>query len=323
MTKAIALLSGGLDSILAIKIILEQNIEVEAINFITTFFKSNSYSTVLKLGIKLKVFDVSKEYLDIVKTPKYGYGSNMNPCIDCKIFMLKKAYQYLKETGAQFLITGEVLGERPMSQTKRALEIIEKESKLEGLILRPLSAKLLKPTIPEKTGLVDRNKLFDIKGRSRKVQIALASKFNIKDYPNPSGGCLLTDPGFSRRMKDLIKHNQNFSLDEVELLKFGRHFRLSPFAKLIVGRDKTENDNLLKFLREDDFCFMPSNTKGPIAIGRGIFSESQTHLAVSIVARYSDKCNDNIKISYCKVPEDYITITANPIDDKLIENLRI
>ncbi|MDP3804786.1 MAG: hypothetical protein Q8Q87_04470, partial [Candidatus Omnitrophota bacterium] len=225
--KALALLSGGLDSILAAKLVLEQGIEVEAINFLTIFCTCThkgcqhaATQAAKTLNIPLKIFNITEEYLEVIKNPKHGYGSNMNPCIDCRIFIFKKAKDYMKEAGASFIVTGEVLGERPMSQRRDAILLIEKEAGLKGLILRPLSAKLFEPTIPEKEGIVDRAKLLDISGRSRKPQIVLAKKFAIFDYPCPAGGCLLTDPGFAKRMKDLLVHDA-LTLDNARLLKFG------------------------------------------------------------------------------------------------------
>jgi tRNA U34 2-thiouridine synthase MnmA/TrmU len=297
MTKAIALLSGGLDSILAVRLMLEQGIEIEALNFMTVFCTCTakgktclaSKSAADNLGIKLKVFEISKEYFEIVKKPKHGYGSNMNPCLDCRIFIFKKAGEYMRKRGASFLITGEVLGERPMSQRRDAMRIIERDSGLDGLILRPLSAKLMEPTKPEKSGLVDREKLLSIKGRSRKPQIRLAKEFGIDDYPCPAGGCLLTDPGFANRMRDLIKHTPDFTVNDAELLKSGRHFRLAGNAKLAVGRNKAENERLSVLAGENDTRFWPIGTNGPTGVGRGDFSDEDISQASGIVARYSDR----------------------------------
>ncbi|MDD4908985.1 MAG: 7-cyano-7-deazaguanine synthase, partial [Candidatus Omnitrophica bacterium] len=238
--KAIALLSGGLDSILAARLILEQGIEVEGVHFTTVFYGDADYEqasgvaqkAAARLGIGLKIFEISENLIEIVKHPRHGYGANMNPCIDCHTLMFAKAGQYMWQSGASFLVTGEVLGERPMSQHKQALKTIEKESELEGLILRPLSAKLLEVTVPERQGWVDRDKLEAIQGRSRKMQMELADKFNITEYPNPAGGCLLTDPMFSGRLRDLIKHKIDFAVYDIRLLKLGRHFRLNGQAKL-------------------------------------------------------------------------------------------
>ncbi len=333
MTKAIALLSGGLDSILAVKLMLEQGIEVEAVNFLTVFCTCTargktclaSKSAADKLGIKLKVFEISKEYFEVIKNPKYGYGSNINPCLDCRIFMFKKAGEYMEKAGARFLITGEVLGERPMSQRRDAMRIIERDSGLNGLILRPLSAKLLGPTIPEKAGLVDREKLMSVSGRSRKPQMQLAVQLGINDYPCPAGGCLLTDPGFSRRMKDLMQHNQDFTIKDVQLLRVGRCFRLAPEAKLVVGRNEEENDKLLKLAQKVDLCFYPIGVKGPIGIGRGIFNNDHVFVASSIIARYSDgDSKQSIKIEY-KNSSSSLTrqVTVLPMAPQEIEKLRI
>src|SRR4030043_2298018 len=268
--KAIALLSGGLDSTLAAKVVIEQGIELEALNFRTVFCTcatrgatcQASQKAVETLGIPLRVFNVSEEYLGVVKHPKHGYGRNMNPCIDCRIFMLKKAKAYMEESGAVFIVTGEVLGQRPMSQRKDAMRLIEREAGLEGFILRPLSAKVLPTTIPEKEGWVNREKLLNISGRSRKPQIQLANHFGIRDYPCPAGGCLLTDPGFAKRMKDLMMNDPKFSLNDVHLLKMGRHFRLSPRLKLVVGRNEEENQKIQTFLQEKDILLKVSSFAG-------------------------------------------------------------
>ena len=333
MIKAIALLSGGLDSTLAARLLLEQGIEIEAVNFLTVFCTCTprektclvSKTAADKLGIKLRVFEISKEYFEIVKNPKYGYGRNMNPCIDCRILMFKKAGEYMKVRGASFLITGEVLGERPMSQRRDAMRIIERDSGLEGLILRPLSAKLLKPTIPEEKGLVDRGKLLSIQGRSRKPQIQLAKQLNINDYPCPAGGCLLTDSGFANRMRDLIKHKRDFTINDVQLLKIGRHFRLSSGVKLIVGRDEKENNELLNLIGDDDICFYPASVKGPLGVGMGTYSKHCLSTASSIVARYSDgDLNQKLEIRYKRNSDERgDSIEALPIKEEELKKLRV
>ena len=293
--KAIALLSGGLDSILATKLVMQQGVTVEALNFVTVFCTCTkkdssclaSQSAARQLGMPLKVINVSKEYLEVVKSPKHGYGSNMNPCIDCRIFMFKKAKEYMQETGASFIVTGEVVGQRPMSQKRHTLRHIEKETGLDGLILRPLSAKMLEPTIPEKEGWVARDKFMDIQGRGRKPQFQLADDLDIKDYPCPAGGCLLTDPGFAKRIKDLIKHDE-FTLENVNLLKLGRHFRISEADKAIVGRDETENSRLLALIKDGDAVFKTLRYPGPVVLGRGRLQEAHHDILASIAARYSD-----------------------------------
>ncbi|MEW6007462.1 MAG: hypothetical protein AB1595_04845 [bacterium] len=270
--KAIALLSGGLDSILAVKLILEQGIEIIALNFTSPFCQCNrkngcgleSKKVADLFKIPLKVERLAEEYLEMVKNPRYGYGKNMNPCIDCRILIFKKAKAYMEELGASFVISGEVLGERPMSQRRRAMEIIEQDSGLTGLVLRPLSAKLFSPTIPEKEGWVEREKLLAITGRSRKPQMKLAEDLGITDYPCPAGGCLLTDPKFASKMKDLLKYNPDFTMNDVWLLKLGRHFRLSHLTKLIVGRNEKENKGIkqlsLSMLRYFEGSAYPKGT---------------------------------------------------------------
>lgn len=293
--KAIALISGGLDSILAAKVIQNLKVEVMPLHFSIPFSHNAKKSSleiknmVLKnLGTELRDENLAEEFLEIIKNPEHGFGSNINPCIDCKILMLKKTKELMKEWEAKFVITGEVLGQRPMSQNRNTLTIIEKKSGLEGLLLRPLSAKLLSPTIPEQEKWVDRERLLDINGRGRKPQMELAEKLGIKDYAQPAGGCLLTDPEFAKRLKDLITHNE-LNLENIELLKIGRHFRMSADAKLVVGRNEKENEKLLKLAKNNDFIFMPSRTAGPTALGRGGFNEELIRHSYKIVWRYCDK----------------------------------
>lgn len=332
--KAIALLSGGLDSTLAIRVVLDQGIEVEAANFFTPFCQCSrkngcgyeAKKVADRLGIKLKIFNISTEYIEMIKSPKYGYGKNLNPCIDCRILMYKKAKEYMKEINTSFVITGEVLGQRPMSQYRRALKIIERESGLEGLVLRPLSAKLLPLSIPEKEGWVKRESLLEISGRSRKPQMVLALSYEIGDYPCPAGGCLLTDPGFARRMKDLMVHTE-ITLNDIELLKVGRYFRLSEQTKLIVGRNKQENERLLKLTKRGDICFSPVDVKGPVGVGRGTFNETVILLASRIIARYSD----GLSVYKVKVAIEMLgaksksmsSIVTHRISDTDLQSLRI
>jgi len=313
--KAVGLLSGGLDSTLAVRLMLEQGIEVYALNFTSPFCTCTpkkagcaaAVTAVKKLGgIALKRVSLGDEYLKMMRNPKHGYGSEMNPCIDCRIIKLQKAAEYMRKIDASFLVTGEVLGQRPMSQHRAALKIIERESGLEGLILRPLSAKLLSPSIPEREGWVDREKLLEISGRSRKPQMALAAKYRIVDYPCPAGGCLLTDPGFARRVKDLMTHSE-INLNDIELLKLGRHFRLMPQAKLVVGRNKEENERLLRLAKRDDICFRPVEVMGPIGIGRGDFNQEDIQKSVSIIARYCDGGTDGrVRITNRSLPDGKI-----------------
>lgn len=296
--KAISLVSGGLDSTLATRVILEQGIEVIAANFVSPFCRCNhgvgcrheAKFVSGELGIPLRIVNVSKDFLAVLKSPKHGYGSHMNPCIDCRILMLKKAVELMKEEGASFLITGEVVGQRPMSQRRGTLRQIEKEAGVLGLVVRPLCAKLLEPTIPEEKGWVDRQKLLDISGRSRKVQIQMAHDFKIKDYPCPAGGCLLTDPHFSRRVKDLLDYNE-LTMEDLNLLKHGRYFRLNPAVRLVVGRDERTNAALEAEVKKMDCFFSPEeDIAGASALGRGDFKDrSNVLLAARIVSRYFDK----------------------------------
>ncbi len=331
--KAIALLSGGLDSTIAAKVIVEQGVELEALNFMTVFCTCTnrgatclaSQKAVETLGIPLKVLNVSEEYLSVVKHPKHGYGSNMNPCIDCRIFMLKKTKRHMEESGATFVVTGEVLGQRPMSQRRDAMRLIEKEAGLEGLILRPLSAKVLPMTVPEKEGWVDREKLLKIQGRSRKPQIELAERYGIQDYPCPAGGCLLTDPGFAKRMKDLMTHDSNFFLNDVHLLKMGRHFRFSHGVKLVVGRNEEENQKIQTFAQGEDILLKVYSFPGPLSLLRGKLDEGNIEKAAAITAHYS-KAKDlrDIEVTYGGGDENWHhSLFASPISRGEIERLMI
>lgn len=294
--KAVCSFSGGLDSILAIKLMQDQGIEVEAVHFDNGFGgcgeiktgKSSIKERAEKLGVKLTTIDVGEDLIKIIKDPKHGFGKNMNPCMDCHLLFFRKCGEYMKKRGASFVITGEVLGERPMSQRRDAINAIEKESGLKGLIVRPLSGKLMPETIPEEKGWIDRRKLLDIRGRSRKKQMELAEKYGIDYYPNPAGGCQLTYAGFSRKVKDLIDNKPDFDMNDIKFLNFGRHFRLSENAKLAVGRDEKENKLLMEFSRKEDTYFNAPEVPGPIGIARGKLSRKDIDTAARIIARYSD-----------------------------------
>lgn len=331
--KAIGLLSGGLDSIVAAKIILEQGIEVEALNFVTAFCTCTSKGSSClasqkaadQLGIPLKVIDVSEEMLDVIKKPKFGYGSGMNPCLDCRIFVFKKAKEHMLASGADFIFTGEVLGQRPMSQRREAMNTVERESGLRGYLLRPLCAKLFKPTLAEEEGIVDRDKLLSITGRSRKAQITLTKKFNIKDYPCSSGGCLLTDKGFAQRMKDLMKYKPGFGLPDVLLLKYGRHFRMSPAVKLVVARDEAENFRLAALKNSADIMFHAQEPLGPVSILRGSAEGEFVGEAASITARYAlgKGNNGQVKIRYFKDPREEKFVKTGPCVESAMEERRV
>jgi len=331
--KAIALLSGGLDSTLAARVVMEQGVELEALNFMTLFCTCThrgatclaSQKAVETLGIPLKVLNVSEEYLHVVKGPRHGYGRNMNPCIDCRIFMLKKAKAHMEESGAAFIVTGEVLGQRPMSQRREAMRLIEKEAGLEGLILRPLSANVLTPTVPEKEGWINREKLLKIQGRSRKPQMELADHYGIHDYPCPAGGCLLTDPGFAKRIKDLMVHDPHFSLNDVHLLKMGRHFRFSPGAKLVVGRQEKENQKIQTFAQGEDILLKVSGFPGPLSLLRGKLADGDLEKAAAITAHYG-KAKDlrNIEVTYNGPDEDHPqSLLTSPISRGEVEKWMI
>lgn len=287
MKRALVLLSGGLDSILAIKLMQEQGVEVTAITFKTPFFDAERAKKVTRaFNLPHQVFDITAEHLEIVKDPRHGYGKNMNPCIDCHTLMIKKAGEYAMRNGYGFIVTGEVLGERPMSQNKQSLKIVERQSGFEGYVLRPLSAQHLEITIPEEKGWVDRGKLLDIKGKSRKPQMALANKYHIKDYPTPAGGCLLTDPGFSRRLKKLLEITDRPTLYDLYILKYGRHF-IFDRTRFIVARTGDENEQILFLKKPRDILFKVKSHPGPRGILRGEASEDTVKKAAIITARYS------------------------------------
>lgn len=288
--KALVLLSGGLDSILAVKMLLEQGITVQAINFRTNFCgPSKARPAAEMLGVPLREVAIREEFLEVLKKPKHGYGSGMNPCIDCHALMLKKAGEIMRSEGYDFLATGEVLGERPMSQHKQALDIVARDANVVGYLLRPLSAKLLEPTIAEQEGLVDREKLLDISGRSRKIQMALAEQYGIKEYPTPAGGCALTQKGFADRLRELIKHKPDFNSEDVNLVAIGRHFFIND-AQIILGRNQEENDILESVASQNDILVCPDGFIGPMALVRG--KESFVDRAKELIIQFSPKAKD-------------------------------
>ncbi len=295
--RCLVLFSGGLDSILACKVLQKQNIDVVAVKFISPFFSyelkdedtSKEYIKNIghKYGIDVLVADISDEYLKMVVNPPHGYGKYLNPCIDCKILMIKKAISMLEDYSASFVATGEVLGQRPMSQRRDTLRIIERDSGGEGILLRPLSATHFKETIPEKHGIVDREKLPRIAGRSRKIQIKLAEEFNILDYPSPAGGCILTDPILSSRFKKIFNKWPNFTINDCILAQVGRHFLLPKGSWLVVGRNKSENQKLKQLVTQNDISLKAQNIPGPFSIVRYLQSEEDLKLASNILIRYT------------------------------------
>ncbi|MGA1796900.1 MAG: tRNA 4-thiouridine(8) synthase ThiI [bacterium] len=291
MPKAVALYSGGLDSVLAIKLMLDQGIRIEALTCITPFFGciSRNPPRILEGNplVGYHCIDITETFLDVLRRPRYGFGRHLNPCIDCRILMLKHAKAFMEETGADFVLTGEVLGQRPMSQRRDTLRLIEIQSGLEGKLLRPLSARLLQPTEPEKEGLVDRGRLLDLQGRSRKTQIHLAESIDWQEYPTPGGGCLLTDAAFADKVKPLLE--KGFPDPGIlKWVKIGRHFTLPGGIRLVVGRNKEENERIGDMARTDALLISPTGIPGPTAILLGNPSHEALRLAASITASYSD-----------------------------------
>ncbi|MBD3347989.1 MAG: DUF814 domain-containing protein [Candidatus Eisenbacteria bacterium] len=286
--KALALVSGGLDSVLAAKLMLEQGIDVVGVSFESPFFTADpARASCEELGIDLDVIDVGGELLQVIGAPKHGFGRYVNPCIDCHALMVRRAGGRMEELGASFVVTGEVVGQRPKSQMRFGLQAVEQESGLTGFLLRPLSAKLLAPTVPETEGWVDRDKLLGLHGRTRKPQMELAEKYGITEYASPAGGCLLTDENYSRVFRDLRDHGQ-LSVPAVRMLSMGRQFRLSDDAKLSVGRNHSENEALFELREEGQLLLKVVDHKGPVGVLAGDPGEDEIETSARIVARYSD-----------------------------------
>lgn len=292
--KALGLCSGGLDSILSALVLKNQGIDVVWVAFETPFFSAEkARKASINNGIPLIVKDITDRYLPMLKNPPCGYGKNMNPCMDCHALMFRIAGEMMGETESDFLFSGEVMGQRPMSQNRNSLRYVEKHSGFDGYILRPLSARVLPETLVERRGLVDREKLYGFSGRSRKPQIALAETFGVVDFPTPGGGCLLTDPGYSRRLKDLFDHQEEIAVPEMELLAFGRHFRLNKDLKLIVGRNRIDNDHLLGLYRpERDILLKLKSMTGPVGMIPGGCGRAGVEAAAAICAGYSKAPKD-------------------------------
>jgi len=300
MTTALAMISGGLDSILAAKLVKDQGIEVIGIFFKSYFFsEENALKIVKQIDIPLEVVDFSKEHFEMVKNPKHGHGKNMNPCIDCHAMMMRHCGELLEKFHADFIITGEVLNQRPMSQNRSALDIVKNESGIGHKILRPLCAKNLNPTEMEIDGLVDREALLDISGRNRKVQMELAEKWGILDYPSPAGGCKLTEPNYSRRLKELVEHKDDTSKIDLDLLKLGRHFRLSKDAKIISTRTQEEGELIEQLLSLNDLMFLPRDYNGSTIVIIGKATKEDIEFAAKITGRYcKGKDEKTITIKY-------------------------
>jgi tRNA-uridine 2-sulfurtransferase len=288
--KGVGLISGGLDSTLAARVLQAQGVEIVCVTFATFFFSGDAG---IKAGnvwrIPVQVLDIGEKHLEMLKQPVFGYGRYMNPCIDCHALMLREAGRFMEDAGADFLFTGEVLGQRPMSQRRNALRSVENLAGYPGRIVRPLSARLLLPTIPEMEGMIDRERLLDIQGRSRKRQIALAEAYGITDYPQPGGGCILTKEGFGKKLGKMLKYFPHAAAREVELLKWGRHFILPEGSMCAVGRNQTDNDRLTSLAEPDDLVLRIVDYPGPIGLMLpSAHFENDLELAAMAVVAYSD-----------------------------------
>ncbi len=338
--KGVGLLSGGLDSALACLILREAGAAVECLHFVTGFCVTGHNSRVgrrnrpvgnralqvaAEIGVPLELVDISEEYLSIVLNPKHGYGRNMNPCIDCRVFMLQKAREHMTQTDSDFVFTGEVVGQRPKSQVKVALRAIEKESGLQGRLLRPLSARILAPTDVEMQGLVDRDKLLGLSGRGRRTQLEIASRFGIKSYMQPSGGCcFLADESYSNKLKDVIRHQSaaHLTVDDVFVLGVGRHFRLSPELRVVVGRNADENNYLVR-RAGGGWMACAVGFEGPQACVFGEVGDDDWSPIASIVARYSDGRNEvSVDVEFVR-GSDVRRVRAAPASSEFIESHRI
>ncbi len=331
--KAVALISGGLDSILAARLMIDQGIKILPLKIVLPYLPRERDKTGTRKrlvscleewsGAPVAEISVSDEAVAILRSPEHGFGSNMNPCLDCRILMLKKGADFMRREGADFVVTGEVVGQRGMSQRRQTLEIADRESGIPGLILRPLSGRILPVTIPEREGWVERAKLLSISGRSRRAQLRLAESMGIKEPVNAAGGCLLTDPIFSGRLRDLCCH-EGVKLPELELLKIGRHFRLSEKTRLIVGRDEKENGELESCAAPGDRLFYTLDEAGPVALGRGEFDPGLISLSGSLLAYYCRPApGEGVRIS-CRVQGGAEEISyCMPADEKALDALRI
>jgi tRNA U34 2-thiouridine synthase MnmA/TrmU len=317
MAKAIVLYSGGLDSSLALSIVKEWGVTVYPLHISHKLLSGQR----LPMVSDLRTVDITEEFAQIVQKPEYGYGKNLNPCIDCRILMLKKAKEYMGEVKADFVVTGEVLDQRQMSQRLDTMMLIEKKAGLEGMVVRPLCGALLPPTIPEKKGLINHKDLLKIKGRSRRLSLEIAKNMNITEFLSPSGGCLLTDPGFCRRLADVLRFQEMIGAVDIDLLKIGRHFRIAPDAKLIVGRNEEENKKIEEMADESYILFYVPDTGSPNAILLG--EKKYAKAAASITARYSDKKKEPKVEVYFKHKGKEDKITVKPIDDGELTKWRI
>jgi tRNA U34 2-thiouridine synthase MnmA/TrmU len=326
MITGIGLISGGLDSILATRVLMDQNIRIIGISFVTPFFGSEKAERAGNmLNIELRIMDITPLHLEVVKSPKYGYGKGLNPCIDCHALMFREAGKVMQKENADFLFSGEVLGERPMSQNMQSLLNVAQESGYGDYIIRPLSAKLLPETLPEREGKVDRSRLLYIEGRSRKRQMDLAKHYGITEYPQPAGGCLLTVPSYALRLRELLDHNPDFGIHDVELINAGRHFRLETGEKVIIGRDHDDNQKLLSIKNDNDIVLSVRDYPSPICIIPYGSDGAQKTIAkaASMCARYSDAPagKDTVVEYHQKDEKKYVSVKA--IADEELDKMRI
>ncbi len=312
--KAVSLMSGGLDSTLATKLILDQGIEIQGLYLSSPFGCNEEVAKVVEhLKIPLKVVEKGMAYVDLVRHPQYGYGKNMNPCVDCRIYMFILAKKVMQEVGGDFIVTGEVLGQRPMSQRRDAIHIIDRDSEMEDLILRPLSAKHFPPTLPEREGWVDRERLLDIAGRSRTVQLELAMSLQLKGHSAPAGGCLLTDPNFSERLKSFFAERPDPTMAEVRLLRYGRHFDLSAGGHVVIGRNQEENEKLWEESRAEvaagRMAFFQPLFPGPAAVLSDQFGPAQREEVGRLIDRYGKKGSESARLVEIRFGEEVSQIS--------------
>ncbi len=328
--SALALFSGGLDSILSCRLVMEQGIRVQALRFVTPFFgygllaREEEYRREVrdKYGIDVHLKDVSELYLKLLRKPVHGYGKNFNPCLDCKILLVSEARRLLSEYGASFIITGEVVGQRPMSQRRDTLRVIERDSGTAGILVRPLCAQNLDPTPAEVEGLVDRNRLLNFGGRGRSDQIRLAEKFGIRDYPNAGGGCVLTDVNLGKRIERFYKENEEVSVNDALLLQTGRHFVLPAGGWFVVGRSEKENDYVSSLAGPDDLLLKMDERPGPTGLLRFSRDPADMKIAASLVVRYGRKVKDGPReiVVHINGPEGMSEVVTGPIEhDKVLE----
>ena len=342
--KAVSLISGGLDSMLATRAIMEQGVHVEGINFFTGFCveghthairnkdrqkpkRNNALWVAEQLGIKLHIVDVIEEYKDVLLNPRHGYGQNMNPCLDCKGFMVRKACEWIQQNGFDFIITGEVIGQRPMSQRKDTMPVVQRESGAGDLLLRPLCAKYLPPTLPEREGWVNREKLFGFNGRSRKPQMALAKQYGFTDYATPAGGCcFLTDKAYSEKLADMWQHrsSRDYQLDDIMLLKVGRHLRPRPHFKMIISREEGEG-KFLEGYRKQFLHLRTHSHAGPLVLIDGEVSDDDIQLAARIAARYGQgRDADQVEIEVITPDEQHQMLQVRPLaQDEIAPEWRV